>query len=70
MTTTQQDFLREAMAELDMTRDSFCARLGCSRRTLDKWLLPAASNDYRNMNETIWTLVREILKHHRQSSTL
>lgn len=66
--STQQEFLRAAMTELGMTRDSFCGRLGCSRRTLDKWLLPASSKDFRNMNETIWNLVREILKHHGQKS--
>lgn len=65
MTTTQQEFLRSSMAELDMTRDAFCARLGAARRTLDKWLLPADSNDFRNMDETIWNLVREILAHEK-----
>ena len=44
-----------------MTRDEFAARLGCPRRTLDKWLLPATSNDHRPMPEVVWTLVREIL---------
>lgn len=63
--TTQQDFLRAAMAELGMTRDAFSVRLGCARRTLDKWLLPPTSNDSRNMDETIWNLVREILAHEK-----
>lgn len=63
--STQQEFLRSAMTELNMTRDAFCERLGCARRTLDKWLLPASSNDFRNMDETIWTLVREILAHEK-----
>lgn len=62
---TQQEFLRAAMAELDMTRDAFCLRLGAARRTLDKWLLPADSKDFRNMDETIWNLVREILAHEK-----
>ncbi|WP_096697627.1 hypothetical protein [Polaromonas sp. AER18D-145] len=63
--STQQEFLRSAMAELNMTRDFFCARLGCARRTLDKWLLPGESKDFRNMDETIWNLVREILAHEK-----
>lgn len=63
--STQQEFLRSAMTELNMTREAFCGRLGCARRTLDKWLLPAASKDYRNMDETIWNLVREILAHEK-----
>lgn len=63
--TTQQEFLREAMAELSMTRDAFTGRLGCARRTLDKWLLPATSKDFRTMDETIWNLVREIIAHEK-----
>lgn len=48
-----------------MTRDAFSLRLGCARRTLDKWLLPLTSNDHRNMDETIWNLVSEILAHEK-----
>lgn len=66
--TTQQDFLRAAMAELDMTRDRFCERLGCARRTLDKWLLPQTSKDFRNMDEAMWKFVREILAHEKLKS--
>ena len=62
---TQQEFLREAMRELDMTRDVFSRRLGSSRRALDKWLLPDESNDNRRMDETIWVLVREVLAHEK-----
>lgn len=63
--TSQQEFLREAMLELGMTRGAFCVRLGCASRTLDKWLLPSSSKDFRNIDETIWTLVREILAHEK-----
>lgn len=58
---TQIEFLQSAIANLQMTRDEFAVRLGCPRRTLDKWLLPEASNDHRPMPEIVWTLVREIL---------
>jgi hypothetical protein len=58
---TQSEFLQSAMTPLGMTRDEFAARLGCPRRTLDKWLLPESSNDHRVMPEVVWTLVREIL---------
>src|ERR1700739_3436844 len=61
MLMTQSDFLQSAMSDLGMTRDGFAARLGCPRRTLDKWLLPETSNDHRPMPEVVWTLVREIL---------
>lgn len=53
-----------------MTRDMFCVRLGCARRTLDKWLLPSTSNDFRTMEETIWVLVREILAHESLKTAL
>ena len=62
---TQQEFLHAAMAALRMTRGDFATRLGCAKRTLDKWLLPDTSNDYRAMNETIWSLIREILEHEK-----
>jgi hypothetical protein len=58
---TQSEFLQSAMTSLELTRDGFAARLGCPRRTLDKWLLPESSNDHRAMPEVVWTLVREIL---------
>lgn len=53
------------MAQLGMTRAAFAGRIGCAGRTLDKWLLPATSKDFRNMDETIWVLVREILAHEK-----
>jgi hypothetical protein len=58
---TQTEFLQSAIAHLEMTRDDFAARLGCPRRTLDKWFLPETSNDHRTMPEVVWTLVREVL---------
>lgn len=78
MTTTQQEFLRSAMVTLgkliredgkSLTREEFAKRLGCASRTLDKWLLPSGSNDHRKMEETIWTLVREILAHEKLKVT-
>jgi len=65
MTTPQQDFLREAMVELDMTRAEFAQRIGSPVPTLNKWLLPSASEQTRQMGENVWVLVREILAHER-----
>lgn len=67
--TTQQEFLREAMRELGMTRDAFAVRLACPRRTLDKWLLPSESKDHRAMDEAMWKFVREVLEHERLKAT-
>ena len=61
----QQEFLRESMNQLNLSRDAFARRLGCARRSLDKWLLPDNSNDFREMGEPIWSLVREILAHEK-----
>jgi aspartate carbamoyltransferase catalytic subunit len=58
---TQQDFLRDAMQSLNMTRQNFADRIGARKRALDNWLLPSNSNGFRSMPDTIWILVREIL---------
>jgi aspartate carbamoyltransferase catalytic subunit len=57
----QQDFLRDAMAALGMTRDQFADRIGTSRRRLDNWLLPSDSKGFRAMDEMAWKFIREIL---------
>lgn len=58
---SQQDFLRDAMERLGMTRQQFADRIGGSKRALDNWLLPSDSSGFRSMPDPIWTLVREIL---------
>lgn len=65
--STQQEFLCSAMSELGMSRDAFCARLGCAGRTLDKWLLPNDSKDHRDMDGAVWTLVREMVAHEKSN---
>lgn len=58
----QQEFLREAMKRLNMTREALAARLGTSKRRIDNWLLPTESNGYREMDEVVWKFIREILE--------
>lgn len=58
---TQQDFLRGAMQALGLTRAAFAARISVPEKTLNKWLAPADTSDYRNMPEVVWSYVREIL---------
>ena len=60
---TQQEFIRHAMEVLCMTREQFATRLGCASRTLDKWLLPSTSNDFRSMSDLVWNHIREVLAH-------
>lgn len=57
----QQDFLRDAMQRLNMTRQKFADRIGAKKRALDNWLLPSDSMGFRPMPDTVWMLVREIL---------
>ena len=61
---TQQELLRDAMETLGVTRAEFAARVSVPLRTLDKWLLPAESSDFRAMPEMGKAYVREIL--HRE----
>lgn len=60
---SQQEFLRDAMRQLDMTRPQFAERIGTKARTLDNWLLPSDSNEFRAMPDMVWKFVREILAH-------
>lgn len=62
----QQELLREAMAQLDMTRDEFASRIHVARRTLDKWLLPDESPDFREMSDMGRGYVEEIMEWHRK----
>lgn len=62
---TQQDCLMDAMRRLGMTPESFAKRLGLSTSAmLHKWLAPTdAKNQYHEMPDVVWSLVREILAH-------
>jgi transcriptional regulator with XRE-family HTH domain len=53
----QQDILRQAMLRSGQTRAQLSAELGVSVRTLDKWLLPETSGDFRRMPETALRLL-------------
>lgn len=61
-TQNQQEFLRGAMRKLGMTRQQFADRIHASKRRLDTWLLPAESNEFRELDATIWQFIREILE--------
>lgn len=57
----QQEFLRDAMQQLGMTRDEFCKRISVPRKTFDKWLAPTGSSEARAMPEMAWSYIRDIL---------
>lgn len=58
---TQQEFLRDAMSRLEMTRSAFAKRISVPEKTLDKWLAPANTSDARSMPDVVWAYIREIL---------
>ena len=60
-TVSQQEFLRDAMHRLDMTREQFAERIGTVKRRLDNWLVPMESKEFREMDGVVWKFVREIL---------
>jgi aspartate carbamoyltransferase catalytic subunit len=57
MRIDQQPALRAAMKALGMTRDMFSNSLGVKRRALDTWLLPATSQEYRQMPDAVRLLI-------------
>ena len=65
---SQQEFLRDAMARLDMTRDAFVLRLGATRRRLDNWLLPVDSAGFRELDSVVWNYIREIVDREAKKS--
>lgn len=62
MSISQQVFLRDAMRQLNLTRDVFASRVGVKRRALDTWLLPESSQEYRSMPEVVNRFVTEIVE--------
>ena len=53
----QQDLLRQAMTQSSQTRAQLAETMGVAKRTLDKWLLPESSHDFRRMPETALRLL-------------
>jgi len=65
---TQQEFLRDAMQKLGLTRERFSKRIGAPWDTFRRWLLPPESEGSREMPPVAWSLVREVLEHERLKS--
>lgn len=61
---TQQEFLKSAKDRLNLTWKDFAKRIGAPEATLKKWTMQSNSTaNFREMPNTIWVLVREILEH-------
>lgn len=65
----QQDFLRDAMQRLSMTRKQLAERLSTPERRLNNWLLPTTSAGYRELDPTIWQFIREIVAAHEKEKS-
>jgi len=65
-TQNQQEFLRDAMRRLNMTREQFAERIGTAKRRLDNWLVPSESKEFREMDGIVWKFVREILQNEQK----
>ena len=65
---SQQEFLRDAMTVLGLTRDQFAERIGAKKRALDNWLLPDDSQEFRTMPDMAWKFVGEIINNHKQKA--
>ncbi len=64
---SQQDLLRLAMKELNLTREGIAARIHAPLRSLNKWLLPENSADFRPMPDLGKAFVRDIIRWNRKS---
>lgn len=57
----QQEFLRGAMANLNMDETRFARRLGATTELLSRWLLPSADPNFKLLPELVWRHVSELL---------
>ncbi len=64
---TQQELLRTAMKELGLTREGLAGRIHAPLRSLNKWLLPPISADFRPMPDLGKAFVRDIITWQRES---
>ncbi|UMY33530.1 transcriptional regulator [Burkholderia contaminans] len=65
---SQQELLRTAMKELGLTREGLAGRIHAPLRSLNKWLLPPISTDYRPMPDLGKAFVRDIITWQREST--
>lgn len=58
----QQDFLRYAMKMLKMTRKQLANRISATERSIDNWLQPSESKEFRPMPDMAWRFIGEIVE--------
>ncbi|MES2879220.1 MAG: transcriptional regulator [Pseudomonadota bacterium] len=58
----QGEFLRDAMLKMDKNRGLFADRFGTTKKTLNNWLEPPESKEFRKMSRMAWKYISETLK--------
>lgn len=66
----QGELLRSAMHHFKWTRSDLSTALGCSPRTLDKWLLPRDSGDFRKMGKAYYELFTSLCEREEARSSM
>lgn len=57
----QQAFIHEALERLGMEPAQLAERLLVSPRLLECWMLPSSDPKFKDMDEGVWRLIRELL---------
>jgi len=62
---TQQEFLKAAKAELDVTWDAFAELAGINPRTFKAYRMPSKSEQHRTMNKFVLEAVVKVIAQHK-----
>lgn len=57
----QREFLKDAMVQLGMTREGLAQRIGVSVKTVNKWLSPEGSAEYRGLPPLARNYINDLL---------
>lgn len=63
---SQQRYLQKAMEQAGLTEEELARKLGTDTQYLLRFLMPTGSADFREMNDDVWKLVREIVEADRK----
>jgi hypothetical protein len=58
---SQGEFLRDAMRRMGKKRGPFAERFAATQKSLDNWLAPPGSKEFRKMPRMAWKYISEAL---------
>ncbi len=64
MRLSQQELLRKAKDEFDVTWDELAKLLGIAPRAMKAYILPNSSKQFRQMNKFAYSAVENVLQEH------